>query len=167
MSHVYGRDFTGKFTDEVDAVKAQWSREIAGTVPHPLEAIAWALKNLPERAPNAIQFRNLCRQAPSPQTQAMTENPAPVRGPTPAERDALLKLRDGIVFRAPGKQWAFDIVARWEGGDRRMSTYALRKAYEVVAGSAVPREAVSMPEQPVTPEQSNPWAAFYDEDAPC
>ncbi len=27
--------------------------------------VAWALENLPERCPNVIEFRNLCRQAPA------------------------------------------------------------------------------------------------------
>ena len=130
LSTLYGREFASKFEgDDVGAVKAAWARELA-PLPRALDAIAWALRNLPERCPNAIQFRNLCKQAPHPHQVAMTSSTDPVRGPTLAELDALKALRDGIVFKRPGKQWAFDLLERAAGGDR-ISTGALRMAMEV------------------------------------
>ena len=67
---VYGRDFKGKFSMIVDgrdvgieAAKAAWSEELGFCQSHP-ECIGWALKNLPENAPNAIQFKRLCQAAP-------------------------------------------------------------------------------------------------------
>ena len=47
-----------------------------------MNRIAWALENLPDRAPNAIQFRNLCRQAPAeiaPPLPMPAANPERVR----------------------------------------------------------------------------------------
>lgn len=68
---VYGREFTGQFS-QFDAegndigllnAKQVWAEELGGFADHP-EAMAYALKNLPERCPNAIRFRDLCRHAP-------------------------------------------------------------------------------------------------------
>jgi hypothetical protein len=67
---VYGRDFKGKFSMIVDgldvgieAAKAAWAEELGFCQRHP-ECIAFALKNLPDRAPNAIEFKRLCQAAP-------------------------------------------------------------------------------------------------------
>ena len=67
---VYGRDFKSKFSMIVDgrdvgieAAKAAWSEELGFCQAHP-ECISWALQNLGERAPNAIEFKKLCQSAP-------------------------------------------------------------------------------------------------------
>ena len=67
---LYGRDFKSKFSIIVDgrdvgieAAKAAWAEELGFCQSHP-ECIGWALKNLPENAPNAIQFKRLCQGAP-------------------------------------------------------------------------------------------------------
>lgn len=67
---VYGRDFKGKFSMIVDgrdvgieAAKAAWAEELGFCQSHP-ECISYALKNLPEGAPNAIEFKRLCQLAP-------------------------------------------------------------------------------------------------------
>jgi len=67
---VYGRDFKCKFSIIVDgrdvgieAAKAAWAEELGFCQSHP-ECISYALKNLPENAPNAIQFKRLCQTAP-------------------------------------------------------------------------------------------------------
>lgn len=67
----YGREFTGQFStgmvNGIDAglenAKQVWAEELGGFSDNP-EAIAYALKNLPERSPNVAVFRQLCRQAP-------------------------------------------------------------------------------------------------------
>ena len=46
-----------------NAIKALWGHELAAYTTR-LKAIAWALENLPARAPNVIEFKALCRQAP-------------------------------------------------------------------------------------------------------
>lgn len=43
--------------------KQVWADELGGFAEHP-EAIAYALENLPERMPNAIVFKEICRKAP-------------------------------------------------------------------------------------------------------
>ena len=67
---VYGRDFKSKFSMIVDgrdvgieAAKAAWAEELGFCQSYP-ECIAYALKNLPDNAPNAIQFKRLCQAAP-------------------------------------------------------------------------------------------------------
>lgn len=71
LQGVYGRDFMGQFS-QVDSsgmdvgianAKQIWSEELGGFSEYP-EAIAYALENLPERMPNAIVFREICRKAP-------------------------------------------------------------------------------------------------------
>lgn len=72
LQGVYGREFTGQFaTGVVDGIdpgienaKQVWAEELGGFAEHP-EALAYALKNLPDRCPNAIRFRDLCRHAPA------------------------------------------------------------------------------------------------------
>lgn len=70
----YGRRFLDQWPGlQLSAVKAIWSRElwqIQTRVPH---AVAWALDNLPEHPVNAIEFRNLCRQAPAQQLPRLAE----------------------------------------------------------------------------------------------
>lgn len=71
LQGVYGRDFTGQFStgmvNGVDAglenAKQTWAEELGGFVDN-AEAIAYALSNLPDRCPNSIGFRELCRRAP-------------------------------------------------------------------------------------------------------
>lgn len=70
LQGVYGREFTGQFTSVEGGVdigllnaKEVWAEELGGFADNP-EAIAYALKHLPDRAPNVIKFRDLCRHAP-------------------------------------------------------------------------------------------------------
>ena len=70
LQGVYGREFTNQFSQYVGDVdigmenaKRVWAEELAGFTENP-EAIAYALETLPDRAPNAIKFRDACRRAP-------------------------------------------------------------------------------------------------------
>lgn len=72
LDGVYGGEFAGKFSrvvggrDEgIEAAKATWADELGGYADTP-EAIAFALdvRNLPERAPNLVQFLGICKTAP-------------------------------------------------------------------------------------------------------
>jgi len=75
---VYGAQFKAKFSVVENGVdvglmnaKEVWSEELSTFVGLP-ESIAYALKNLPsERAPNAIEFRELCRRAPKKEAPAL------------------------------------------------------------------------------------------------
>jgi hypothetical protein len=138
MTALYGREFTSRFDGlDLAKVKIEWTREVAG-VHNVLDAIAWALRHLPERCPNAPAFRRLCEQMPRPQMQAMQRSKEPVRGPTQYELDAIRALRDGIVPSRPSRRWATDLLERAANGDR-ISVGALRTAMEVAGqGSATP-----------------------------
>ena len=97
-------------------VKTVWAHELAGFAPH-LQSIAWALENLPERCPNVIEFRNLCRQAPrdpEPQLPAPQADPERLR----AELAKLAEVRKAAVEPVGAKDWAHRMLARVEAGER-------------------------------------------------
>lgn len=84
LDGVYGGEFAGKFSrvvggrDEgIEAAKATWAEELGGFVETP-EAIAWALesRNLPERAPNLVQFAAICKTAPRQNVPQLTHTPS-------------------------------------------------------------------------------------------
>jgi hypothetical protein len=68
---IYGAQFRSKFSSIENGVdvgmlnaKAAWADELGSFATWP-EAIAYALDHLPtERAPNALEFRDICRRAP-------------------------------------------------------------------------------------------------------
>ena len=98
-------------------VKSLWAQELAG-FENNLDAIVWALENLPERAPNVIVFRNLCRNAPTP-----PEKMLPLPKADPARMAAeLAKL--GTIAQAQKattfdhKSWAKRILSQVEAGDK-------------------------------------------------
>jgi hypothetical protein len=74
LQGIYGREFTGQFStgmvNGIDAglenAKATWAEELGSFIKWP-EAIAYALEHLPERVPNCIKFKELCRNAPRPE----------------------------------------------------------------------------------------------------
>jgi hypothetical protein len=116
LTATYGRQFMQLYEGvEANAVKTAWAHELSG-FSNNLHALAWALENLPARAPNAIEFRFLCRLAPAPTIQQITEpaaNPERVRA-------ELAKL--GEVSKAPplraNRDWARRIIGRAEAGER-------------------------------------------------
>ena len=74
LQGIYGREFVGQYStgmvNGIDAglenAKATWAEELGSFVKWP-EAIAYALEHLPERVPNCIKFKELCRMAPRPE----------------------------------------------------------------------------------------------------
>lgn len=109
----YGRSFIDMYPGlKADAVKASWAHELA-PYGQRLDAIAWALDNLPERPPNVIQFRALCRQAPRPQLQAL-----PPPKPNPERLRAEME-RINVILKAKvvgGRDWVENLRARVERG---------------------------------------------------
>lgn len=64
----YGNEFLSRYQGlDANKTKSAWSYELSSYA-NRLESIAWALENLPERAPNVFEFRNLCAKAPEKQT---------------------------------------------------------------------------------------------------
>ena len=119
-------------------VKTDWA-EVLGGFTQNLEAIAWALQHLPaDRAPTALQFRELCLQAPRPALKALPEPKA-----DPAVVDRVMRemssLRDkwqeqhqagedGVPVRKDRLAWARTILERQSRGDHTVSHAAVTMA---------------------------------------
>jgi hypothetical protein len=138
MSVTYGTGVMDRrYRDlELDVVKDDWARQLAGFAHHQ-EAIVWALQNLPPDAPpNVLQFKAIANRAPAP-NRARIEPPDPASD-SPVKREALKKLRDlAAELRKPKPkdrlEWARHIVARARSGERlavathKIAAEALRK----------------------------------------
>lgn len=78
--------------------------------------IAWALDNLPDRPPNAIEFRNLCRRSPVGDLVALSApkiDPAKVA----AELAKLIPVRNATASAGyDPKAWARRIIEAHEAG---------------------------------------------------
>lgn len=110
----------------VAAVKTVWMHELSGFDGERMRCIAWAFDNLPERAPNAIEFRNLCRKAPDLPVALL---PEPAADPERV-RAELEKMGHVQGLRSPApinKAWADRILARHKAGEN-INTYALMSA---------------------------------------
>lgn len=130
MSATYGPEWTRQcgVTPMVD-IKTVWGHELAGYLRH-LDAIAHALDNLPERCPNVIQFKNLCRAAPARDVPRIDPPKAdPVR-----IAEALSKLSEPQP-KVDGREWARRILSRHAQGDRIMP-YSLALAQSAMRGYA-------------------------------
>ena len=95
-----------------------WEHELSGFLQsrEAMMAIAWALENLPESAPNVIQFRNLCRMAPAldvPRLDEPKADPERVR----AQLEKLAPLREKIISvqAKDCREWARVIMANPKG----------------------------------------------------
>ncbi len=115
LSATYGAEWDRALgaTPETDA-KSVWAHEL-DQFKGSLHRVAWALENLPERCPNVIQFKNLCRQAPAPDEAAL---PAPKADPArvAAELAKLSHIRAGAPVQQVGRRdWAKKILANPEG----------------------------------------------------
>lgn len=117
-------------------VKSSWAHELATyATPERITAIAWALENLPERCPNVIEFRNLCRMAPRPEAPKL---PEPKADPERMKAE-LAKLREPAVRAAAsnsfgdGKDWARRLCARAKAGEH-IPAVCLRFANEALKG---------------------------------
>lgn len=113
-------------------VKTAWAHELAPFAGR-LDAIAWALENLPGKCPNVIEFKTLCRQAPRPPEPAL---PMPAANPE-RMREELAKL--GHIEKAKRmnastfdhKAWAKRLIAQHEAGEK-VKPISLRFAREAL-----------------------------------
>jgi len=115
LSATYGADWERSLgaTPEIDA-KSVWAHELE-QFKGSLRRVAWALENLPERCPNVIAFKNLCRQAPAPEEVAL---PAPKADPArvAAELAKLGHIRATAAVAVAGRlDWAKKILSSPEG----------------------------------------------------
>ncbi len=115
LSATYGAAFLRGYEGvDPSAVKTVWAHELSGFAGN-LQALAWALENLPERAPNAIEFRNLARKAPQPEAPRLPEpkaDPARVR----AELAKMGQMRSEVTRKSIDASWAHRIVRKAESG---------------------------------------------------
>jgi hypothetical protein len=118
LGATYGAAWTRQWVDiPINDVKTAWAHELQGYSSN-LQPIAWALENLPERCPNVIEFRNLCRHAPAPEVPRL---PEPKIDPERLKQE-LAKLSSIRASVAPGlndgRDWARRIIGRLEAGER-------------------------------------------------
>lgn len=80
LQGIYGQQFTGKFSRmdqgmDIGMLNAKevWAKELGNFATWP-EAISYALEHLPpDHAPNALEFRDICRRAPRKEAVAAIE----------------------------------------------------------------------------------------------
>jgi hypothetical protein len=109
----YGQAFLARWRDiDMNSVKSDWMHELSGFENHP-SAIAHALSNLPEKPPSIVEFKNLCRQAPSLEAPAL---PLPKVNPEIAAKviDGL-KASNTKTGRMDPRAWAKAILANPKG----------------------------------------------------
>jgi hypothetical protein len=124
----YGTEFTNKWGTLSSAdVKSHWAHELGIFVDN-LHAIGWALKNLPDRCPNLIEFKTLCKQGPRPPTTALEAPKAPVevvdRVLAEIAAKALQTPKDEFG-NVDHKRWAKKLKARHEKGEK-LSLYQIK-----------------------------------------
>ena len=120
----YGTEFTNKWGElnSMDLM-TNWAFELAQFADN-LNAIGWALQNLPDRCPNLIEFKNLCKQAPRPVTVALDAPKAPVEV---IDRE-ISKMLAGLVKKPTDagdhKRWARRLKERHKKGEH-LSPYQI------------------------------------------
>ena len=136
LTMTYGPSFTRIFDGlDLNEVKSLWAHELAYYSTHERMAdIAWALENLPERAPNVIEFKNLCKSAPKKEEPRLPEpkaNPERLKAEL-AKLMAPAKQAASQSQYADPKAWAHRIIARHEAGEK-LAAVTLRFAKEALA----------------------------------
>lgn len=139
LAATYGTDWTRKWEGlETAAIKTVWAAEldVFGT-PQGLARIAWAITNLPDRCPNAIEFKRLCYQAPTAEEKQL---PAPAADPERVKAE-LAKLGHVAsnsrprTVRGDMRDWARRLIARHDAGEK-IRPVSLRFAREAMGVQA-------------------------------
>ena len=117
LAATYGNEWARRWEGlDHAAIKTLWAHELASFAGR-LDAIAWALENLPSRAPNVIEFRNLCRSAPRP-PEALLPEPKADPARVAAELAKLDTVRkQATASRVDHKAWERRLMARHEAGE--------------------------------------------------
>ncbi len=139
LTATYGRQFLMLYEGlDINTVKSVWAHELSGYAAN-LKAIAWALESLPERAPNAIEFRALCRRAPAEEAPRIEHQPAS----RARVRTELAKLAPVLASMGGGidkRDWARRILARHDAGER-VRSYSLNLARAALSRGTVEEPA--------------------------
>lgn len=127
LTVTYGKAFAGQYEGIApETVKANWAQELARYAKRP-EAIKWALENLPAKAPNVVEFRALCRDAPNPDVFKLPP-PGVVKVPEKV-LEALAVIGKGPL--TDKLAWAKSIIGRHERGEK-VSPTSLRMARQAL-----------------------------------
>lgn len=133
MGLTYGNEWVRKWDSApISEVKSMWAHEL-DFYSNRLEDIAWALENLPEKCPNVIEFKNLCRKAPKIEAPRL---PEPKADPERLKRELeklIVPTREAVIKAGltDGRDWARRIIARHEHGEKLAAT-TLRFAKEAM-----------------------------------
>lgn len=80
--------------------------------------VMWALDNLPDRCPNVLEFKTLCRRAPVAQIAALPEPASdPERMAEELAKLAPFRVRTGVASAVDHKAWARCLQARDAAGE--------------------------------------------------
>lgn len=135
LGATYGTAWTHSLGDSpINDVKSVWGHELQ-VFKTSLFRIAWALENLPERCPNIIQFKNLCRQAPAPETLALPEpkaDPARVAAELAKLGEMRVKKKE---FHNSFKDWALRLEKQHKAGGK-LSSYQIM-CYQMALRSSI------------------------------
>lgn len=121
LSMIYGAEFTNKWAQlDVVELKSFWAHELGFYAEH-LECIKWALENLPDRCPNLIQFKALCKLAPRPEHKKLDYSKADAEvvdkelAKIASEALQAPKNEQGIVDH---RRWAKRLAERHKNGEK-------------------------------------------------
>ena len=142
LTGIYGSQFTAKFKQIVEGVdegtanaKDVWAKELGNFGDKP-EAIAYALDHLPtEHAPNALEFRDICRRAPRKEAPQVEYKPTAEDKERQREMShkataaVTRKEFDGLLWaKKPKSQKAMNMVADGKKNSSRFP--ALAKVFD-------------------------------------
>ena len=135
LTVTYGWEWTAKWEGiETVALEALWGHELS-QFSDCLEVVAWALENLPEKCPNAIEFKSLCRQAPRKgalQIGAQKASQAVVDAELARLTEGVLKPMKERTSSVDHKRWAKALKARHDSGEA-LGMFQIR-AYRTALG---------------------------------
>jgi len=123
LALTYGAAWQNSFgAAPITDVKSMWQHELSSFMQNKetMKRIVWALDNLPERVPNVIQFKNLCRMAPAPEVLMLPE-PAADPERVAAELAKIAPMMAERTERVDPKAWAKRLRFRNLAGERMRS----------------------------------------------
>lgn len=124
LSMTYGAEFKNKWTGmPLNEIKTHWAYELSQFAGN-LNAIGWALQNLPDRCPNLIEFKSLCKQAPRPTTIALDAPKVPIEVVDTEISKIIASLVKTPESTGDHKRWARRLKERHEKGEK-LSPYQI------------------------------------------
>lgn len=137
LSATYGAEWTRQWaTVPIGDVKSAWAHELA-SFSDDLPAIASALDSLPERCPNAIQFKILCRTCRKVKNVMLLPEPKS----DPAFIAQVLARLSRAPLKTDNKDWATRRIARHAAGEA-LGPGGLKCARDALGISTKTAEAV-------------------------